>query len=350
MKKIFISIFFIPLALFSASNLDFYMDGISDAYTQITREISQGLSERKMREYRNKFLVILDVDDKAISDIIFYKTVGTRASLPSVVVKNRRNKKNYIVFSAYSRKADALNAKRKLMSYGIVASVIRGSGESFVRNPMIVKNFINVMKMQERKRIKKAKLTKEQKHQKKVLKYYGAYGKELLVLRRNICTGNGFIHKGGIHIAGKNYKRGDSIGNFKVASIKKVGSNFSAILEDPDEMVYRLSKLDCKNIKKHQKNIKKEDRIAQKKEETPKTLTNHDKNEDNGVYVCDFRKLRTAKNIDMKPIKLSDTTYFGKNFNVYAKKTGNGYWKVRHSGAEILNLSEHYFEKICKKK
>jgi hypothetical protein len=111
-------------------------------------------------------------------------------------------------------------------------------------------------------------------------------------------------------------------------------------------MAYRVSKTDCKTKSKE---VVQKDMVDTKgtKEEVAEVKN---KKKENAVYTCDFSKIRTAKDLDMKPIKLKNTTYYNKNFNIYAKKADGGFWKVRHSGAEIIILSENYFNKICRKK
>lgn len=127
----------------SDSGMDYYRDGVYDTTAQINKHLRNGLQEQVMDHYKNRYLVLIDLERYSTVDILFFETVAERNHILDVeTVKNTKNNKSYMVFGAFERQADADLISQK-MNDSTVTTDVRFNTDVYVKNPIVVKKFLS---------------------------------------------------------------------------------------------------------------------------------------------------------------------------------------------------------------
>lgn len=107
----------------NANNVAFkyYRTGIDDASLVFQDEIKKAsLYDSEFPDLINKYVVLININDKSINEVIFFRAVALKTNiLDSFVVRNGKDK--YVLFGAYDNEIDANFALEKVKSFNIPA-------------------------------------------------------------------------------------------------------------------------------------------------------------------------------------------------------------------------------------
>lgn len=147
MKKILMAALVAVTVANAGNEYVYYQDGIYDAYSQINKDIKDGLKENIVKDLADKYLVEVNLKSYSLVDLIFFKAIAQKNQMfNTVVVKDLGDGENYIVFDAYQRKADAVYAANKLEESGISAKITFNEGRKLRQNPLVIKKIIGDIK------------------------------------------------------------------------------------------------------------------------------------------------------------------------------------------------------------
>ena len=387
--KSFVVLLLLTISSFASSkSFDYYSDGVYDAYTEIENSLRRGLKEEKIKDLGSKWLVLQDISNDSTVQIIFYRTVAHKNNFfEAVIAKRKDNNKNYMVYGAYSRKADAQYASKKLLEKGISAKVVYSRGDDeYNTNPIVVKKLIVDMKkllkdtpvvvVRRTEILDSAPVTQKQiqckKAKPKIIYKSKGVGKSKIVRsefaklkvkwkrRATVDTKekvisykerSGYIN----HFKIKDYFKG-----FKITDIyfsKKTGYAVVKVM-GIDGKTYKLyekkkqKKDDCAELKKektkaaHHKEIKKNNESKGDSKSFRKNKVQNNADE-SGLYLCDFNKINVAYLKGSKRVNVRNTHYYKKILKVKVSKE-KGLYKIQYSGYETIFIKPFYF-KQCKK-
>lgn len=387
---VFLSIFSVLLQA-SNKSFDYWQDGVYDAYTEIENSLRRGLKEDKLKDLKNKWLIIQDISKDSTVQLIFYRTVAYKNNfLEAVTVKNNINGKNYVIYGSYNRKADAVYASKRLSEKGIEAdTVYSGDNVSYSNNPIIIKKLIMDMKLlledtpvivvKETEILNKDSSKDLPRKQVKCKKTVCPKISKNEILNNNVLH-NFFSLEAKFKLRGKidtddetvifeersgiknHYKKKDFFKGFKITEIYKNSQTGFAVVKimGDNGKTYKLyEKISDSSKPKSKKSavkaVKKEEEkklgyVSNSKAKTDVKKKNIAVNttDNTDVYRCDFSKISIAKDKAGNKISVSKTHYADKQLDVRITK-GEKEYKIQYSGYETIFIQPYYFKNCSKR-
>ena len=393
--KILIIFSFLAVNLIASNkSFDYYADGVYDTYTEVENSLRRGLKEKKLKDLKNKWIIVQDISNDSTVQLIFYRTVASKNNFfEAVIAKNLTNNKNYLIYGAYSRKADAIYASKRLLDKGINIQVrFNDNNDEYTNNPIVIKKLIQDMKklLQDTPMIvvKKTEIIEKEVSSEKKQKT------KIVYVEKKKCSNRGVSRKSVLSsivrsefkkvkarfaIRGKidskhkmivyreqsgtvnKFKEKDFFKGFKITAIyynKQTGYRILKLmgLDGKTYKIYKKAKSECdcdkkaKNAETHKLSSKKQrkemkgqsvKKVAKKQRSTKKTTQN------SSVYKCNFNKISNVYTRDGSQKDIKDTHYANKIMLVKLKKEGSRY-SVKHAGYEEVYIKP-FFKRFCEK-